>query len=85
MDTTKHPNDERSKKEMEEITVEELHEGLRALVIIEYFTKEFGKMPHPLRFFKYRRWMREFEAFQKGFELGQKYAQRRIRRQEENE
>jgi len=85
MDTTKHPKDEKSEKEMEEITVEELNEGLRALVIIEYFRTEFGEIPHPLRIFACRRWMREFKAFQKGFELGQKYVQRMMERREENE
>ena len=85
MDTTKHPNDEESEEEMEEITVEKLNEGLRALVIIEYFRTEFGEIPHPLRIFACRRWMREFEIFQKGFELGQKYVQRMMERQKENE
>jgi len=86
MDITKQKNstDERGEKEMEEITV--INEALRVLAIIEYFEKEVGgKIPHPLRIFKCRRWMREFEAFQKGFELGQKYAQRMMRRREENE
>jgi len=85
MDTTKHSNDEESEEETEEITAEKLNEGLRALAIIEYFRTEFGEIPHPLRIFACRRWMREFEIFQKGFELGQKYAQRIIERQEESE
>jgi len=86
MDITKQKNstDERGEKETEEITV--INEALRVLAIIAYFEKEVGgKIPHPLRIFKCRRWMREFEAFQKGFELGQKYAQRMMRRREENE
>jgi len=80
MATIKHQNNNESKEEMEEITLEELNEGLRALIIIEYFRTEFGEIPHPLRFFACRRWRREFKAFQKGFELGQKYVQRMMRR-----
>ena len=86
MDITKQKkqNDEKSKKETEEIMT--INEAIRVLAIIAYFEKEVGgEIPHPLRIFKRRRWMREFEAFQKGFELGQKYAQRMIKRQEENE
>jgi len=80
----KNQNDEKSKKETEEITI--LNEAIRVLAIIAYFEKEVGgEIPHPLRIFKCRRWMREFEAFQKGFELGQKYAQRIMERREENE
>ena len=86
MDITKQKNstDERGEKETEEIMA--INEAIRVLAIIAYFEKEVGgKIPHPLRIFKRRRWMREFEAFQKGFELGQKYAQRMIKRQKENE
>jgi len=82
----KSQNDEKSKKETEEITVEKLNEAIRVLAIIAYFEKEVGgKIPHPLRIFKCRRWMREFEAFQKGFELGQKYMCRIIEKEREEE
>ena len=84
MDITKYPNEEENEEEMEEITTEKLNEALRVIAIFEFFRMEFGEIPHPLRFFKYWRWMREFKAFQKGFELGQKYAQRMMERQEEN-
>jgi len=76
---------EKSEKETEEITAEKLNEGLRALAMLAYFEKEFCEMPHPLRIFACRRWWREFEAFQLGFKLGQKYAQRMMERREENE
>lgn len=55
----------------EEITLEELYEGLKAAAIIACFEKEFGTMPHPLRIFKFRRWLRDFEVFQKGVECGE--------------
>jgi len=71
---------ESEKMEVETITLKELNDGLRALVIIEYFRSEFGEIPHPLRIFACRRWMREFEAFQKGFEIGQKYAWKMIKK-----
>jgi len=89
MDTTKRSNDEESEEEMEEIRAEKLNEAfneaLRLVALAAYFEEEFGKMPHSLRIFACRRWTREFRAFQKGFELGQKYAQRMMERREENE
>jgi len=89
MDTTKHPNDEENEEETEETTAEKLNEAfneaLRLVALAAYFEEEIWRMPHPLRIFACRRWMREFEAFQKGFELGQKYAQRMMERQKENE
>ena len=63
----------KSKEETETITMEQLREGLRAMLVLESFEKEFGKMPHPLRIFKCRRWLHELETFKKGFEIGQKY------------
>jgi len=59
------------KEETEEITTEELYEGLKAAAIIACFEKKFGKMPHPLRIFKFRRWMRDFEVFLEGVECGE--------------
>ena len=72
-------------EEKEEITMEDIYEALKASAVINCFEKEFGPMPHPLRFFAFRRWWREFEAFQLGFELGQKYVQRMMEKQKENE
>ena len=66
----------RVKKESEDITV--INEAIRVLAIIEYFEKEIGKIPHPLRIFKYRKWLREFEIFQKGFKIGERYAWKMI-------
>ena len=59
-------------EEKGEITMEELYEALKAAAIVLYFEKEFGKMPHPLRFFKSRRWMRDFKVFLEGVEFGEK-------------
>ena len=64
------------KKETEEIKI--INEAIRVLAIIEYFEKEISKLPHPLRIFKYRKWLREFEIFQKGFKIGEKYAWKMI-------
>ena len=58
-------------EEREEITLEELYEGLKAAATIACFEKEFGPMPHPLRILKFRRWIRDFEAFLKGVECGE--------------
>ncbi|RKY86307.1 hypothetical protein DRQ11_08590 [candidate division KSB1 bacterium] len=87
MNITKHPNDEK----IEEITAEKaeklnkgFNEALRLVAMVAYFEEEFCKMPHSLRIFAWRRWWREFKAFQLGFKLGQKYAQRVMERQEEN-
>jgi len=59
-------------KEKGEMTMEKLREGIRAAAIVARYEKEFGPMPHPLRIFKFRRWKREFEVFQKGVEFGEK-------------
>ena len=64
-----------------EITIEELYEGLKAAAIINCFEKEFGSMPHPLRFFKSRRWMRDFEAFRRGVECGETIMQKMMPRE----
>ncbi|RLC79253.1 MAG: hypothetical protein DRI61_08270 [Chloroflexi bacterium] len=58
-----------------EITIEELYEGLKVAAIINCFEKEFGKMPHPLRFFKFRRRVDYFEVFLKGVAVGEKLAE----------
>ena len=44
------------KKEKEEIPIEVVYDALRAAAIVSFFEEEFGKMPHPLRIFKFRRW-----------------------------
>jgi len=44
------------KKEEEEISIEVVYDALRAAAIVSFFEEEFGKMPHPLRIFKFRRW-----------------------------
>ncbi|MCW3130639.1 MAG: hypothetical protein N2V75_11165 [Methanophagales archaeon] len=61
-----------SEEEKEEIPIEVAYDMLR-LAAIE---KEFGKMPHPLRFFKFRRWMHDSEAFLKGIEFCEKFMQK---------
>ena len=58
--------------EEEEIPIEIVYDMLK-LAAIE---KEFGKMPHPLRFFKFRRWMHDSEAFLKGIEFCEKFMQK---------
>jgi len=63
-------------EEREEITLEELYEGLKAAAIIACFEKEFGPAPNPLRYFKFRRWMRDFEAFRKGVWCGEMIIQK---------
>ena len=62
------------KEEKGEITMEELYESLKAAAIINCFEKEFGPVPHPLRFFKFRRWVDDFEIFLKGVPFGEKLA-----------
>jgi len=63
-------------EEREEITMEELYEGLKAVATIACFEKEFGPMLHPLRIFKFRRWIKDFEAFLKGVECGEMIIQK---------
>lgn len=72
-------------KEKEEMTMEELYEGLRAAAIFAYFEKKFGPMPHPLRIFKFRRWMRDFEAFREGVECCESLQERIKWRQHSSE
>ena len=66
----------KSKTETEEIRT--INEAIKVLAIIEYFEAEVSKIPHPLRIFKYRKWLREFEIFQKGFKIGERYAWKMI-------
>ena len=63
-------------EEKVEISMEKLYEGLKAAAIVIYFEKKFGKIPHPLRFFKFRRWMRDFEAFLEGVEFCENFMQK---------
>ena len=60
------------KKEEEEIPIEVLYDAFRTAAILSFFEKEFGPMPHPLRFFKFRRWLDTFEVFLKGVAFGEK-------------
>jgi len=60
-----------SEEEKKEITMEDIYEALKAAAIINCFEKEFGPMPHPLRFIAFWRWMRDYEAFRKGAECGE--------------
>ena len=62
---------------MEEIDLETLLDGLSKLEILTKFEAEFGSMPHPLRFFRLRRWLRELQVFKKGVEYGEERANRR--------
>jgi len=64
-----------------EITMEELYESLKAAAIVVCFEKVFGPVPHPLRIFKFRRWVRDFEAFQKGVECGEMLMRKRMPRE----
>jgi len=66
---------EEEKEEEEEIPVEVVYDALRAAAILSFFEKEFGKMPHPLRIFKFRRWVDYFEVFLKGVAVGEKLAE----------
>ena len=66
---------EEEKEEEEEIPVEVVYDALRAAAILSFFEKEFGKMPHPLRFFRFRRWVDFFEVFLKGVVFGEKLAE----------
>ena len=70
-------------EEKGEITLEELYEGLKAAMILACFEKEFGPAPHPLRRFKLRRWMRDFEAFRKGVLCGEMVIQKMSMRKAE--
>jgi len=64
------------KKEEEEIQKEILYDAFRTAAILSFFEKEFGKMPHPLRIFKFRRWVDYFEVFLKGVAFGEKLAEK---------
>ena len=72
-----------SEEEKKEITMEDIYEALKAAAIINCFEKEFGPMPHPLRFFKFRRWIRDFEAFRKGALCGEMVIQKMSMRKNE--
>ncbi len=67
---------DREKEEKEEITIEVINDALRIAAILTFFEKEFGKMPHPLRFFKFRRWLDDFEVFLKGVAFGEKLVEK---------
>ena len=67
---------EEEKEEEEEIPVEVVYDALRAAAIVSFFEKEFGKMPHPLWIFKFRKWVDDFEVFLKGVALGEKLAEK---------
>jgi len=60
-----------SEREKEEIPMEVVYDALRAAAIVSFFEEEFGKMPHPLRIFKFRRWVYNFEIFLKGVAFGE--------------
>ena len=62
---------DREKEEKEEIPIEVINDALRTAAILSFFEKEFGPMPHPLRFFKFRRWLDDFETFLKGVAFGE--------------
>ena len=61
----------RGMSEKEEIPIEVVYDALRAAAIVSFFEEEFGKMPHPLRIFKFRRWVYNFEIFLKGVAFGE--------------
>jgi len=63
---------EMSENKKEEIQIEVVYDLLK-LVAIE---KVFGKMPHPLRFFKFQRWVHDSEAFLKGVEFCKNFMQK---------
>lgn len=63
-------------KEEKEIPVEVVYDALRTAAILAQFEKEFGKMPHPLRIFKFRRWVDYFEVFLKGVAVGEMLAEK---------
>ena len=66
-----------SEEEKEEgIPVEVVYDAFRTAAILSFFEKEFGKTPHPLRFFKFRRWVGTFEVFLKGVAFGEKLAEK---------
>jgi len=50
-----------SEEEKEEIPIKVVYDALRAAAIVSFFEEEFGGMPHPLRIFKFRRWVNNFE------------------------
>ena len=60
-----------SEDEKEEIPIEVAYDALRAAAIVSFFEKEFEEMPHPLRIFKFRRWVNNFEIFLKGVAFGE--------------
>ena len=69
-------SEEEKEEEEEEIPVEVVYDALRAAAILSFFEKEFGKMPHPLRIFKFRRWVDDFEVFLKGVAFSEKLAEK---------
>ena len=67
---------EEEKEEEEEIPIEVVYDAFRTAAIVSFFEKEFGKIPHPLRIFKFRRWVNAFEVFLKGVALGEMLAEK---------
>ena len=67
---------EEDEEKKEEIPIEVLYDAFRTAAILSFFEKEFGPMPHPLRFFKFRRWLDTFEVFLKGVAFGEKLAEK---------
>jgi len=65
-----------NEEKKEEIPIEVLYDAFRTAAILSFFEKEFGPMPHPLRFFKFRRWLDTFEVFLKGVAFGEKLAEK---------
>jgi len=66
---------EENEEKKEEIPIEVLYDAFRTAAILSFFEKEFGPMPHPLRIFKFRRWLDTFEVFLKGVAFGEKLAE----------
>ena len=67
---------EKDEEKKEEIPIEVLYDAFRTAAILSFFEKEFGKMPHPLRIFKFRRYVDTFEVFLKGVAVGEKLAEK---------
>ncbi|RLC81050.1 MAG: hypothetical protein DRI61_04490 [Chloroflexi bacterium] len=59
-----------SEDEKEETRMEERYEAFKIAAAITYFEENFGTMPHPLKIFKFRRWLKDFEMFMEGLEFG---------------
>jgi len=73
-----------SEEEKEEMRMEERYEAFKIAVAITYFEENFGRMPHPLRIFKFRRWLRDFEIFIEGLEFGGMLTLKMLREIREN-